>query len=80
MNRIDPQSLAIHLEVALACAAPELLDKLKAADNLQRRRATSRLAQHLADRLQHFEIISNDIGNAQDNPQLCFEEIDSGAQ
>lgn len=80
MNRIDPQSLAIHLEVALSCAEPNMLDSLKATDHLQRRRGASRLAQHLADRLQCFEIISDDLGRSHDNQQFCFEEIDSGAQ
>lgn len=80
MNRIDTQSLAIHLEVALSCADPDLLEKLKASDNFQRRHAASSLALHLAGRLECFDIVSDDLGQEQDDQQLCFQEIDTDRQ
>lgn len=60
MTRIDPDALATHLEVALACAPTGTLSGLQDTDSQRRRRATYTLAQHLADRLGCFEITSGE--------------------
>lgn len=63
MTRIDPSALASHLEVALSCAPVDTLAALQDADGQRRRRATYMLAQHLADRLDCFEITGDSLGN-----------------
>jgi hypothetical protein len=63
MIRIDPDALATHLEVALACAALDTIAGLQATDSHLRRRATYTLAQHLADRLGCFEITGDALGD-----------------
>lgn len=50
MQRLDPESLAIHLEVALATAPQRTLDNFRAAERYHPT-ATADLARHLADRL-----------------------------
>ena len=56
MTRIDPDTLATHIEVALTCAPVDTLAALQDTDSHRRRRATFTLAQHLADRFNCFEI------------------------
>ena len=63
MTRIDPDTLASHLEVALSCAPVDTLAALQDADRQRRRRAASTLAQHLADRLGCFEITGDGLGD-----------------
>ena len=63
MTRIDPDTLAIHLEVALSCAPVDTLAALQDTDRQRRRRATYTLAQHLADRLGCFEITGDSLVN-----------------
>ena len=63
MTRIDPDTLAIHLEVAISCAPVDTLAALQDADGQRRRRATYTLAQHLADRLGCFEISGDGLGD-----------------
>jgi hypothetical protein len=62
MIRIDPDSLATHIEVALVCAPQDTLEALQAPDRHRRRIATTTLAQHLADRLGCFEITAGELG------------------
>ncbi len=63
MTRIDPDALAIHLEVALSCAPVDTLAALQDTDGQRRRRATYTLAKHLADRLGCFEITVDGLGD-----------------
>lgn len=56
MTRIDPESLATHLEVALACTPPAAIAALSHADRLHRTKATRSLALYLAERLGCFEV------------------------
>ena len=62
MTRIDPDALAMHLEVALKCAPVDTLAALQDTDHQRRRRATYTLAQHLADRLCCFEFNGDRLG------------------
>ena len=63
MTRIDPDTLATHLEVALSSAPVDTLAALQDVDRQRRRRATYTLAQHLADRLGCFEITGDGLGD-----------------
>lgn len=78
MTRIDPDALAMHLEVALSCAPVETFAALQDTDRQRRRRATYTLAQYLADRLGCFEITGGGIGG--DDPQQAslFQEVPRG--
>jgi len=60
MARIDTNALALHLEVALTCTPQDTLNALQDPDRYQRRRAVVRLADHLAHRLQCFDIAMAD--------------------
>lgn len=68
MDRITPDALTPHLEVALMMAPPETLNALQHPDRYRRLRAVSRLADHLAHRLQCFDISLTD-GSA-----MCSDE------
>lgn len=61
MERIDPDTLATHLEVALACAPDDTLALLSDVDSLKRRKATLKLAEWLADRLSFAELTARDM-------------------
>ena len=61
MTRIDTDTLATHLEVALACAPQDTLAALQDTDSHRRRRATFNLAQHLADRLGCFDVLGEEL-------------------
>jgi hypothetical protein len=54
--RIDEDALSLHLEVALAGAAPRLLDGLTHPDRYRRSTAAADVARHLAERLRCFDI------------------------
>lgn len=54
MQRIDPDTLAIHLEVALATARQRTLEEFRSTEGYHPR-ATAKLARHLADRLADLE-------------------------
>lgn len=60
MERIDPNTLATHLEVALTCAPDDTLSLLADTDSLKRRKATLKLAEWLADRLGCFEVTAGE--------------------
>lgn len=55
MERIDPDALATHLEVALTCTPHAALYALTDSDSRCRRRAAEIIARHLADRLSCFD-------------------------
>lgn len=59
MQRLDPEALAIHLEVALATAPQRTLDKFRSTE-CYHPRATAELAKHLADRLAGLEFSIGD--------------------
>ena len=59
MQRLDPETLAMHLEVALATAPQRTLDDFRSAEQYHPR-ATARLARHLADRLAGLEFSIGD--------------------
>lgn len=54
MQRLDPETLAIHLEVALATAPQSTLEEFRSADRYHPH-ATAKLARHLANRLAGLE-------------------------
>lgn len=56
MPRIDPESLATHIEVALSCTPPAALASLTDPDRYARTKATRSLALYLAERLGCFEV------------------------
>lgn len=65
MQRLDPETLAIHLEVALATAPQRTLDDFRSAEGYHAR-ATADLARHLADRLAGLDF---SIGNNWVDPE-----------
>ncbi|QCI78795.1 hypothetical protein E6W36_01700 [Hankyongella ginsenosidimutans] len=67
---IDEDALALHFEVALAAAAPELLDGLGDADRYRRRAAYADTARHLAERMRCFDVQSVDAKLGQAQPSL----------
>lgn len=60
MTRVDIDALALHLEVALATAAPSLLDGLADADRRRRQSAIGEIARQLVERLRCFDILGED--------------------
>jgi len=75
MIRIDPETLAPHIEVALSCAPLGTLAALQDTDSHRRRRATFTLAQHLADRLSFFEVTGDDLGGISAQQASLFQEV-----
>ena len=75
MTRIDPDTLATHIEVALICAPVDTLAALQETDSHRRRRATFTLAQHLADRLNCFEITGDDLWDSSAQQASLFQEV-----
>jgi hypothetical protein len=76
MTRIDNDILSTHIEVALAGAAPELLDDLADADRVRRRIAVVRIAHHLAERLRCFDIRSSELdGDGRAQPSLFPQDL-----
>ena len=59
MQRLGPEILAIHLEVALATAPQRTLDDFRSAERYHPR-ATAQLARHLAERLAGLEFSIGD--------------------
>lgn len=57
MTRIDQQSLALHLEVALSGAASHVVADLAQPDRYRRQAAVSTLAHYLANRMDGFEVL-----------------------
>ena len=52
---MQTDTLATHLEVALACTPQDTLSGLQDTDGSRRRKAAEVLARHLAERLARFE-------------------------
>ena len=75
MTRIDPDALAMHIEVALTCAPVDALDALQDGDSQRRRRAAFSLALHLADRLGCFEITGDGLGGDAAQQTSLFQEV-----
>lgn len=76
MTRIDEDSLALHLEVALTGTAPELLGNLADADRRQRSIAVADIARHLAERLRCFEFLYNEpVVSIESQPSLFPDDL-----
>ena len=60
MSRVADDVLSVHLEVALATAAPSLLDGLADSDRRRRHAAIGEIARQLAERLRCFSISSDE--------------------
>ncbi|RHW16860.1 hypothetical protein D1610_14210 [Sphingomonas gilva] len=76
MMRIDEEALSLHLEVALAGTAPELLSDLTEADCWRRRIAVADVARHLAERLRCFDIRCEEMGSPhQGHPSLFPHDL-----
>ncbi|MGL4302874.1 MAG: hypothetical protein ACRCS5_09235 [Sphingomonas sp.] len=75
MTRLDENSLALHLEVALAGAAPELLGDLADTDRCRRGVAAADVARHLAGRLRCFEIRFDEPARTVAHPDLFPEDL-----
>jgi hypothetical protein len=74
MQRLDPETLAIHLEVALATAPQRTLDDFRSAERYHPT-ATANLARHLADRLAGLEFsIGADWVDPGSQPSLFSEK------
>src|SRR3546814_19497090 len=63
MSRVDDDTLALHLEVALSTAMPSLLDRLADPDRHRRNLAVGEIARQLVDRLRCFDIGGNEMGD-----------------
>lgn len=75
MSRIDSEALAHHIEVALAVTPSIVRTALQERDDAVRRAATSRLARHLAERLDCFDIeFAEWQAPAADQPSLFAAE------
>ncbi|KHK91885.1 hypothetical protein [Novosphingobium malaysiense] len=59
MLRVDDEILSLHLEVALATAAPSLLIGLSDSDRRRRHMAIGEIARQLVERLRCFDITSD---------------------
>jgi len=59
MQRLNPEALVIHLEVALATAPQRTLEEFRSAEGYHPH-ATAKLARHLADRLAGLEFSIGD--------------------
>jgi hypothetical protein len=59
MQRLDAETLAIHIEVALATAPQRTLDDFRSAERYHPH-ATANLARHLANRLSGLEFAIGD--------------------
>lgn len=77
MHRVAEDVLALHLEVALATAAPVLLDGLADSDRRRRHAAIGEIARHLVERLRCFDVRRDDaaIGSS---AQPCLFPQDLG--
>lgn len=60
MSRVDEETLALHLEVALATAPLSLLDGLADRDWRRRHAAVGEIVRELVDRLRCFDIQTDD--------------------
>lgn len=76
MNRIDDDTLSLHLQVSLSGAMPALLDGLADPDRCRRRAAMANLARHLAERLRCFDIRDEDaVIRSTEHPSLFPRDI-----
>ena len=84
MFRVADDNLSTHLEVALATAAPSLLDGRADCDQRRRHAAVGEIARWLVERLRCFEITSeDDNGRIAEQPCLfpheerCLDNLDN---
>lgn len=75
MTRIDVDTLSHHLEVAIAGAAPTLLNSLADADRCRRHSAVANLARYLSERLGCFDIQGEDIIMRPDRQPTLFADL-----
>lgn len=75
MMRINEDALLLHLEVALAVAAPAQLNGLADSDRRRRRAATADIARHLAARLHRFDIRYENDGGTPAQQSLFPDDI-----
>lgn len=61
MQRLDSETLVIHLELALATAPQRTLDDFRSVEGYHPR-ATTELARHLASRLAGLDIMVSENG------------------
>ncbi|XHS00678.1 hypothetical protein ACFB49_22770 [Sphingomonas sp. DBB INV C78] len=76
MARLDEQSLALHFEVALTTAAPQIVAELAQPDRYRRLAAVATLAHLLAERMNGFEVIPAE-GPSRDEPMPLFPDLGS---
>lgn len=74
MFRVDDETLAVHLEVALATAPPSLLDRLGDSDGHRRNVAVGKIARQLVDRLRCFDILSEDAAFSHNEHPTLFPQ------
>lgn len=76
MHRVSDEILSTHLEVAIATAAPSLLEGLADADRLRRHVAIGDISRHLVERLRCFDILSDaPPGRREDQPELFAVDL-----
>lgn len=74
MTRVDDDTLALHLEVALSTAPPSLLDGLTDVDSRRRCAAVGEIVRQLVDRLRCFDIRSEEAGMRSAPQQSLFPQ------
>lgn len=74
MSRLDETALSLHLEVALATAAPELLGGLADPDRRRRTIAAADVARLLTERLRCFDVLHAETGARLDAQPSLFPE------
>jgi hypothetical protein len=72
MTRVDDSTLSLHLEVALATAAPSVLDALADPDRRRRHAAVGEIARQLVERLRCFDIRSDREGDGRGRHPTLF--------
>ncbi len=72
MNRLDESTLSLHLEVALASAAPRVLGDLVGTDRVRRMVAIGDVARHLTARLRCFDITYPETAERLDSQPVLF--------
>lgn len=72
--RVDDDTLALHLEVALSTAPPSLLDGLADSDSRRRYAAVGEIVRQLVERLRCFDIRSEEVGMRSAPQQSLFPQ------
>ena len=74
LSRVDDDTLSLHLEVAIATAAPSVLDGLGDPDRRRREAAVGEIVRQLVDRLRCFDIRTEQENAPFHHPSL-FSDI-----